>query len=504
MSASPSTLWLARHELLLMRRDISRLRAKVAWILLAVFASMHLVGLAMLRQLRRQETTETQFTMMLAIGLAFIFGLMLAKALTSAVHAIHGRRDLDLLFSAPVPTHRVVAVRMLSVALGTALPFLFLVAPFVDVFVAMGLVRYLAVYAVIIAFALVSTVIGLLMALGLLKLVGPRRTEIAAQIIGAVFGAAAFLLSQARVLLPEQLRETLWLALFERAATVDTGGDPVWMWPGLAASGDRRALAIVVLGAVVFFAISVRLVAPAVAWWARASFGAPGPVAGVARRRADAPLRFAPGVTRALFVKEWRLLARNPLTVFHTLMKSLYLAPLVVVALRADDPLLGSSAVAGLVVAISLQLASALASNTVSGEDARDLIAAAPVSPAQLRMVKLAAAMTPVLALVILSSFALAFVSPKAALWTLGMSVAAAVSAGLMELWHEEPPSRTDLRRRTHDLSALTFVETAMTLAFGGATFFAVNGSPMAFAPAAVAVAMLIALAPKRGRKAMA
>jgi ABC-2 type transport system permease protein len=292
--------------------------------------------------------------------------------------------------------------------------------------------------------------------------------------------------------------------LFERAASVDKGGDPIWMWPGQAASADPRALAIILGGAIVFFALSVRLVAPAVAWWARASFGAPGPIVGAQRKRADRPLAFQPGVTRALFVKEWRLLARNPLTVFHTLMKSLYLAPLVVVALRADDPLLGSAAVAGLVVAIALQLASALASNTVSGEDARDLIAAAPVSPGRLRLVKLAAAMTPVLILVILSSAALAIVSVKAALWTLGMSVAAAASAGLMELWHEEPPSRTDLRRRTHDLSALTFIETAMTLAFGGATFFAVNGSPLAFAPAAIAAALLFALAPKTARRAPA
>jgi hypothetical protein len=74
----------------------------------------------------------------------------------------------------------------------------------------------------------------------------------------------------------------------------------------------------------------------------------------------------------------------------------------------------------------------------------------------------------------------------------------------MLELWHEEPPSRTDLRRRTHDLSALTFVETAMTLAFGGATFLAIKGSPYAFAPAAIGVVILFALAPRGPRKAAA
>lgn len=500
----PSIFWLARCEARLLARDARRMSRKLGWILIAVFASMHLVGLALLRELRRQGPTETQIIMVLAIACGFIFALMLAKALTAAVHAIHGRRDLDLLFSAPVPTHRVVAVRMGSVALGTALPFLFIVAPLVDVFALAGNLRFLGVYAVIAAFALIATVLGLLMALALLKLVGPRRTEIAAQIIGAVFGALAFLLSQVRVLLPESWRETLWLALFERAASIDQGGDPWWMWPGQACVSDPRALAIIVIGAVLFFAVSTRLVAPAVAWWARASFGAPGPVATRRARKSRDDLVFHAGVLRALFLKEWRLLARNPLTVFHTLMKSLYLAPLVVVALRADDPLLGAAGVAGLVVAIALQLASALAHTTVSGEDARDLVAAAPLPAAQMRLVKLAAAMVPVIALAAAASLALALVSPRAALWAFVMCLAAAICAGLLELWHEEPPSRTDLRRRTHDLSALTFVETAMTLAFGGATFLAVKGSPYAFAPAAIGVAMLLALAPRGGRQARA
>lgn len=501
--AGPSILWLARGEARLLARDAQRMSRKLGWILLAVFAVMHLVGLALLRELRRQGPTETQIVMVLAIAMGFIFALMLAKALTAAVHAIHGRRDLDLLFSAPVPTYRIVAVRMGSVALGTALPFLFIVAPLVDIFVLAGNFRFLGVYAVIASFALVTTVLGLLMALGLLKLVGARRTELAAQIIGAVFGALAFLLSQARVLLPESWRETLWMSVFERAASIESGGDPWWMWPGQASTSDARALSIIVAGSILFFAVSTRLVAPAVAWWARASFGAPGPVAARRVQRGD-DLVFRAGVLRALFVKEWRLLARNPLTVFHTLMKSLYLAPLVVVALRAEDPLLGAAGVAGLIVAISLQLASALAHTTVSGEDARDLVAAAPLPAARMRLVKLAAAMIPVLALAIAASLGLALVSPRAAIWSLVMSLGAAVCAGMLELWHEEPPSRTDLRRRTHDLSALTFVETAMTLAFGGATFLAIKGSPYAFAPAAIGVVILFALAPRGPRKAAA
>jgi ABC-2 type transport system permease protein len=502
--AGPSTLWLARHEALLMRRDFSRIRPKVAWILLAVLAIMHLVGLSLLRELRRQGPTETQIVMVLAIAMGFIFALMLAKALTACVHVIHGRRDLDMLFSAPVPIHRIVAVRMGAAAFGTALPFLFLVMPFVNVFVAAGNFRFLGVYAVIVSIALVTSVLGLLLALVLLKSFGARRTEIAAQIVGAVFGALAFLLSQARVLLPDALRERLWLALFERAASVDQGGDPLWMWPGAAATAEPKQLLVIVVGSILFFAASIRLVAPAVAWWARASFGAPAQIMKPRAAGAGERLRFRAGVLRALFVKEWRLLLRNPLTIFHTLMKSLYLAPMVVVALRADDPLLGAAAVAGLIVAIALQLASALASNTMSGEDAPDLVAAAPISPTRLKFVKLSAALTPVLGVVALASLAVASVSPRAALWTMGMSALASAAAGLMALWHEEPPARTDLRRRQHDLSALTFIETALTVAFGGATFLAVKGSAMAFAPAAIGLAILIALAPRGRQRAQA
>lgn len=439
--------------------------------------------------------------MVLAIACGFIFALMLAKALTAAVHAIHGRRDLDLFVR---PRRRRIAsspCAWVRWALGTALPFLFIVAPLVDVFALAGNLRFLGVHAVIAAFALIATVLGLLMALALLKLVGPRRTEIAAQIIGAVFGALAFLLSQARVLLPESWRETLWLARLNapprsiRAAIRGGCGRVRPAFPIRArwrSSSSARSCS----------SPSQRPPRrPCRRRRARASFGAPGPVATRRARKSRDDLVFHAGVLRALFLKEWRLLARNPLTVFHTLMKSLYLAPLVVVALRADDPLLGAAGVAGLVVAIALQLASALAHTTVSGEDARDLVAAAPLPAAQMRLVKLAAAMVPVIALAAAASLALALVAPRAALWAFVMCLAAAVCAGLLELWHEEPPSRTDLRRRTHDLSALTFVETAMMLAFGGATFLAVKGSPYAFAPAAIGVAMLLALAPRGGRR---
>lgn len=498
---APSTLWLLSREALLMKRDLSRLRRKVTWILAIVFIGMHALGFGMLRALRRLETTETQFTIMLALALGFIFVLMLAKALTSAVHAVHGRRDLDLLFAAPVPPHRIVAMRMTSVAFGTALPFLFLVAPFVNVLILAGHWRHAGVYAVIGAFALVTTVIGLVLALGLLQLVGPRRTEIAAQIVGAVFGALAFLLSQSKVLLSDETREAFWLAFFEKAAQIEKGAAPVWMWPGEAAAGDPGALAIVLLGATVFFVVSIRLVAPAVAWWARASYGAPSRIDVAPRRAGDGEIAFRPGIMRALFVKELRLLLRNPLTVFHTLMKSLYLAPLVVVALRAQDPMLGVAAVAGLVVAITLQLASALASNTISGEDARDLLSSAPVSLRRLRGVKIAAALTPVLLLALAASLALAFVSPSAAFWTLALSLIASAAAAQLQLWHEEPPNRTDLRRRQHDLSALTFVETGLTIAFGAAAFFAVRGSHHAVWGVGAAALLMLVLAPRAKEK---
>lgn len=501
IGAPGSLLWLARFELKLMRRDLSRIRPIVGWLLLFVFVGMHAVAWMILRPVVKLDLPPVFIALCFALAFAFIFGLMVAKALTSCVHAIHGRRDLDLLLSAPLPAARIVAIRLATVSLGVALPFIFLVGPFLDGLALLGQPRYLAGYGVVLAFALVATTLGLVLSLGLMRLVGARRAETTAQVICAMFGAAAFLVAQARVLLPTPWIKAalLWLGAEADAVTFQ-GADPAWLWPGWATMGDPAKLAIVVAASIAIFAVGSVTLAPAVAAWARASFGSPSVrLPGAARRmRALSPRS---GARRALFVKELRLLARHPLTIFHTLMKSLYLAPLAVVALRSSDATVSAAAISGLIVAVSLQLGSALAGNTMRGEQAADLLAGAPMTSREIRTIKLAAALGPVLAVAAAASLSVASVSPRAAVIAFAFSLVAAAVAGQLALWNEEPPRRADLRRRDSDLSPMAFVEVALTLCFGGVAYWAIRGNWWAVGPALIACALFMAMSPRRERK---
>jgi ABC-2 type transport system permease protein len=503
--ARPGSLpWLLRFELTLMRRDLSRIRPSVGWLLLGVFVVMHGVGVMLLRPALRLDLPPVFFALCLTLAFAFILGLMTAKALTSCVQAFHGRRDLDLLLAAPLPAGRIVAVRLVTVAFGVALPFLFLVGPFLDALALLGQPRFLAGYLVVLALALVATMLGLALALAMLRLVGARRAEVVAQVVGATFGAAAFLVAQARVLLPARWIDAFmqWLGV-EADAVALHGADPVWMWPGWAAMAVPSKLAALGAGALVVFAAGAYALAPAVAAWARASFGQPARLRAAPR---DTMRGLAPrvGARRALFVKEVRLLARHPLTLFHTLMKSLYLAPMAVVALRAEDASIGSAAMASLIVAIALQLGSALAGNTMRGEQAADLMAGAPLAARDMRAIKLAAALGPVTAVAAAASLSLAFNSTRAAAVALAFSLIAAAVAGQLSLWNEEPPRRADLRRRDSDLSAMAFVEVALTICFGAVTYWAIRGNWLAVAPAVIASLLFLAMAPAREKMAAA
>jgi ABC-2 type transport system permease protein len=491
-----SLLWLAGFEAKLLRRDMSRLRPMVGWMLLGLFAAMHVIGVMTLRWFAKLTLPESFYALVATLGLFFIFGLMTAKSLTTAVQAIHGRRDLDLLLGAPISSRKVLGVRMGATAFGVALPFLYLVGPFLNAMALLGQPRWLAAYLVVIAAALIATVIGLLLALALMKTVGARRTETTAQIIAAVFGACFFLTTQARTLLPKDMIDDFMIKLGAVADAVEYGhADPIWLWAGKAAAGDVAKLVIVACFGLGVFVTAIWATAPSVAAWARASFGAPSKIGGAGRARV---MRFGAGPRRALFVKEARLLLRNPLSLFHTLMKLLYLTPLAVVALRAQDQSVGVAALAGLIVAISLQLCSALASNTMRGEDASDLLAGAPMSMAQIRAVKLSAALGPVLVLTGAACLSIASVAPRAALAAFLLSCLSAAVAGQLALWNEEPPRRADLRRKTTDLSALALVETALTICFGGVAYWAIRGNLWAFAPALAIGALVWAMAPKQ------
>ena len=153
-------------------------------------------------------------------------------------------------------------------------------------------------------------------------------------------------------------------------------GSVLW-WPARAVLGDgdgagRRAGCELLLLAVV-----IALVAPRFGEYAIAAAGAGASPASRARRSAG--FRVA-SPQAALRRKEWLLLRRDPWLASQTLMQMLYLLPPAILLWRSFEA--GGGALNLLVPVLVMaagQLAGGLAWLTISGEDAPDLVATAPV-----------------------------------------------------------------------------------------------------------------------------
>jgi ABC-2 type transport system permease protein len=192
---------------------------------------------------------------------------------------------------------------------------------------------------------------------------------------------------------------------------------------------------------------------------------------------------FREGLARIVIAKELALIARDPMLVAKTLLQSLYLVPLLVVLVRRADfaPVLAAS-----LVVMSASLAGTLAWITVSGEEAPDLLEAAPVSRERVRWLKVAAAALPVGAMLApflawyawlsLSMFAIVAVCTAASM----------ASAGVVQVWTGKPGSGRDLRARQKQSVMMNFVELFASLGWGGACYCAITGYYWLVAPGIV------------------
>src|SRR6202035_824134 len=156
-------------------------------------------------------------------------------------------------------------------------------------------------------------------------------------------------------------------------------GSFLW-WPARALLGDAAAVAGVLAGGICLLRLAVMLVAPR---FADCAIAAAGVVPARTRQRRHAP-RFRRASPNAMLRrKEWTLLLRDPWLVSQTLMQLLYLLPPAFLLWRSFYNGSSSSALLVPILIIAAgQLAGSLAWLAISGEDAPDLIASAPVTTA--------------------------------------------------------------------------------------------------------------------------
>jgi ABC-2 type transport system permease protein len=277
----------------------------------------------------------------------------------------------------------------------------------------------------------------------------------------------------------------------DAAAGFAPDADSFLWWPARAALGDLEALLLLLASALVMLGAVMAVFSP------RFADTAIGVSAGSTSTRANSranPFRRG-SRQQALRRKEFVLLKRDPWLLSQSLMQLLYLVPPALLLWRSfSDSSAAIILVAPVMVMAAGQLAGGLAWLTISGEDAADLVATAPLPPTsvirakiEVVLISIAAVFAPLVALLVLAS------PVQAAITALGIMVAT-VSATAIQLWFRVQAKRSQFRRRQTSSRLATFAEAFSSIGWAATAALALV-APVAAAVSGIMTAAIIAAA---------
>jgi ABC-2 type transport system permease protein len=505
---SPSTLtWFAAHELRLSWRDwLSMMTAGQRWrgrnvaIALACFgAFMHLLAYSMVARFADVGDDVDKATLLVITGCALLsWSLMVSQAMESVTRAFYARSDLDLILSSPTAARKLFAVRLGTMALAIVAMAVLLSAPFIDVLALRGGTRWLGAYGVAAAMGATAAAFAVALTVALFRTIGPKRTRLIAQIVAAVIGAAFVIgLQMAAILSYGTLSRTAVLQSDRMTALAPDLASPLW-WPARAILGDGVALLAVTAASA---ALLVAAIAIFSGRFGEHAVAAQSVAQGGARQRRVAGFRRA-SPKRALRHKEWTLLRRDPWLVSQTLMQLLYLLPPAFMLWKSFGD--GTSGLVLLVPVLVMgagQLAGGLAWLAISGEDAPDLVATAPVRPRDVVRAKIEAVMGAVMLAFAPFIAALVLISPFHAGVVAAGVVVSAASATAIQLWFRAQAKRSHFRRRQTSSRMATFAEAFASITWAATAALAAGGTWFALFPAVFALSVLAGARWMRPRK---
>jgi len=498
VSRAGTIVWFAHHEGRLAWRDWlwlmsgrRRSRRKATLGLIAIALFLHGFAYLVLHHYTALSRPPDQRMLVVLTGMLALYGsLMLSQAMERVTRAFYGRADLDLILSSPVAAWPLFAVRIGAIAVTIAAMSLVLAAPFINVLSWLGGLRWLAAYGVIAALAMVTVAVAVILTLGLFRTIGPKRTRFCAQIVAALIGASFAIGVQFAAILsygtPSRVVLLQSAALTRYAPDV---GSILW-WPARAILGDLLALAFVLSIGTVMLTATICIFTPCFRQLALVTGG----MSQNSRRRGRRSFRFrGTGPRWALRRKEWMLLLRDPWLISQTLMQLLYLLPPAFLLWRS---FYNGGAASALLVPILIiaagQLAGSLAWLAISGEDAPDLIASAPVTPTCAVRAKTEAVMAVIAIIFGPFVIALTVVAPISALITVLGVTAAAASATSIQFWFRAQAKRSHFRRRQNSSLVATFAEALSSFSWAGAGALAPASTWLAVIQGLFALAIVV------------
>jgi len=491
-----TAVWFARHESRLAWRDWlammtagrrERLR-RIAVAIVAFVIFMHAVAYWMVGGYA-DATPDKQTLVTITASVLLSWLLMVSQAMEAMTRAFYSRSDLDLILASPAAAKKLFAVRIATVALATTMMAIPLAAPFINVLIARGGLRWLGAYGLVIAMGAAATALAVGLTVALFRVIGAKRTRLVAQIVAAVIGAAFVIGLQVTAILSYGTLSRVAVLQSDTVLALAPDASSILWWPARAALGDAPALVGVLVAGFGLLGAAIAIVSPRFGEYAVAAAGDGN--SGVTHARGPAAFR-PTSPRRTLRRKEWTLLRRDPWLISQTLMQTLYLVPPAVMLWRSFDA--GNGAVQLLVPVLVMaagQLAGGLAWLAISGEDAPDLVAAAPVPASFIICAKIEAVLGIIAIIFAPLVAALAVASPRHALVSGSGIVIAAAAATAIQLWFRTQAKRSQFRRRQVSSRLATFAEAFSSIGWAAAAAVAAVNVWLATAPAVLALMVL-------------
>ncbi len=464
MSSAAALTWFARHEIRLAWREWlammtgGRRRRKRAVIGLVVFAAiLHLPAYAVIGRFAELQMPLDKTSLIVMSSTIFLaWALMLSQAIESVTRVFYARADLDLIMSSPVRLANIFSVRIAAIALSVTAMALLLSTPFVDVLVIGGGIRWLSAFGVVVAIGLSAAAVAIAVTLVLFRLIGASRTRLVAQILAAIIGAGFVIALQIAAILSYGTLSRFAVLTSDAAAQFAPDADSIVWWPARAMLGDGEALLLLLAVGLTLLGVVMAIFSRQFADTAiRVSSNA------ISAQRGSRATVFRTGSRQqALRWKEFALLRRDPWLVSQSLMQLLYLVPPALMLWRSfSDSSTAIVLITPVIVMAAGQLAGGLAWLTISGEDAADLVATAPLSASRVTRAKIEVVLIAIGVMFAPLIAVLAFASPLQALVTASGVAIATVSATAIQLWFRVQGRRSQFRRRQTSSRLATFAE---------------------------------------------
>ena len=448
-SLAAQTRLILRNDLRLLWRDLKAGRAG-AWangaLIGVLFAVANIIAITVCFIFHRQP----------AIGYEtlawFFFGfVMLSAAMNQAISVLFERSDFDLLLSSPVSPRAILLARTATMSVGAASSAALLLLPLLNGALLAISPRYAAGYLVWLLLSCAVASAGVWFTLLLVKWLGPRRARTWAQVVAALLGAGIYLLMQGQNFLPIDERGKFL------AAMTSVLSHPVLAFVARAGRGELLPLLALAVIAAAFVALTTRVLA-------RMFIGGVQEGGAITPERKPSHARrhvFTEGVARATFLKDVRLIVRDPLLLAQVLPSALYILPAVFgMAQFAGVTLLGPVS-----LVIAVQFSTALTAVSTAGEECWDLIRMSPTPELRLRLAKLAAGMAlPAGVSFVLCTVLAILGHPWLGLLGLVYSLACGAAAAWLQVTRIKPTPRRDVMKRGGQNRSGSFIALFITM----------------------------------------